>query len=232
MQLKNIDLSTIRGVVFDLDDTLYPQLSYKTSGFKVVSDWAASQFKLDRHTILSVLNDILRQYSPSYPYMFDRMAESMELNSESIPKMVRVFIEHKPHIQCYTGVIPMLSRLRSKYRLGILTDGRLSVQQKKIRALGLEKGMDEILYSNMMGLEKPASELFQWFERKFESDGENLMYVGDNPKKDFYGGNIRGWCTVCVMTGENRDTGLQKLFKSQFIIPSIIDLEGFLRSYR
>ena len=124
--------------------------------------------------------------------------------------MVRLFVEHEPWIRCYDGVIPMLSRLRKKYCLGILTDGRFTVQQKKISVLGLENQVDEILYSDIMGREKPALELFEWFEEKFKIAGENLLYVGDNPKKDFYGANIRRWCTVCVMTGENRDAGLPK----------------------
>lgn len=222
----------IRGIVFDLDDTLYPQISYKRSGFKVVSNWVASQFNLEPFSVLSELEHILTQRGPSYPHMFDRLAERLKINAGFVSEMVRVFIEHEPQIRCYDGVIPVLSRLRRNYRLGILTDGRFTVQQKKIRALELAQQVDEILYSDIMGLEKPALELFQWFEEKLLMTGERLLYVGDNPKKDFYGANIRRWCTICVMTGENRDSGLNKWFKSQYSIPSIIDLEKFLRSHR
>ena len=224
-------IKSIRGIVFDLDDTLYPQISYKRSGFKIVSDWVASKFNLEQSTVFSELEDILTQYGPSYPHMFDRLVERLGIENAHVDQMVNIFIGHEPRIRCYEGVIPTLSRLRDRYRLGILTDGRFTVQQKKIRALELAQQVDEILYSDIMGLEKPVLELFQWFEEKFKMAGENLLYVGDNPKKDFYGANIRKWCTVCVMTGENRDAGLPKWFKSQYSIPSIIDLAEFLRSY-
>lgn len=227
--MKTPDFSSIKGIVFDLDDTLYPQISYKRSGFKAVSAWLASQYRLKESVVLSGLENILTQYGPSYPYMFDRLVERMTIDAGVVPEMVRVFIEHEPKILCFDGVLPMLSRLRSKYRLGILTDGRFSVQQKKITALGLKNIVDEIMYSDSLGLEKPAIELFQWFENKFQLDGENLMYVGDNPKKDFYGANRRSWATVCVLTGENEDMVSQNGFKSQFNIPSIIEIEGILR---
>lgn len=190
-------INKIRGIIFDLDDTLYPQISYKRSGFDVVSAWMESRFNLKQSFIKSELEDILTQHGPSYPYMFDRLVERLGLDNGFVAQIVRVFIEHEPRICCYDGVIPMLSRLRNHFRLGILTDGRLAVQEKKIIALGLINQVEEILCSDMMKLEKPANELFEWFESRFQLAGETLLYVGDNPQKDFYGANIRRWCTVC-----------------------------------
>ena len=221
-------IKQIKGIVFDLDDTLYPQVSYKRSGFKIVAQWLASRQNLNQSSILSELEDILTLYGPSYPYMFDRLAERMAISVRFVPEMVHIFIKHEPRIHCYDGVIPMLSRLKNKYRLGILTDGLSTVQQKKIGALNLKKQVDEILCSDLIGLEKPATELFEWFENQFQLIGEDLMYVGDNPQKDFYGANHRGWTTVCAMTGENRNIDVQNAFKSRYRIPSIIDLYGFL----
>ena len=204
MPLKPAEFKKIKGIVFDLDDTLYPQVSYKKSGFNVVSTWIQEHHYIDQSVVLLALETILNQYGAAYPYMFDRLVERLRLNQTLVPQMVSEFIEHEPQISCYDGVIPLLSRLRRKYRLGILTDGRLSVQQKKIRALGLNNQIDAILCSDMLKLKKPAIELFQWFERKFKLKGENLIYVGDNPKKDFYGANLSGWFTVRVMTGEGK----------------------------
>jgi FMN phosphatase YigB (HAD superfamily) len=39
-------------LVFDLDDTLYDELSYVHSGFRVVAAYIADQFKADRETVL------------------------------------------------------------------------------------------------------------------------------------------------------------------------------------
>jgi putative hydrolase of the HAD superfamily len=221
-------LNSIKAIVFDLDDTLYPQVAYKRSGFKVVSGWLASQFGLRQSSVLAELENILIQFGPSYPFMFDRLAERISINAGLVPEMVRVFIEHEPRINCYEGVIPMLSRLRRQYHLGILTDGRYTVQQKKVMALGLGKKVDRVLYSDMLGLEKPAIELFKWFEDKFELRGQNLLYVGDNPKKDFLGANQRSWSTVQVLTGEVSETKNENYLKAINQIQSAIQLENCL----
>ena len=212
-----------------MDDTLYPQISYKRSGFSVVARWLASRLDLCPSAILSELEDIIALYGPSYPYMFDRLAERLTLSNPFIPQMVRIFIEHEPRIRCYNGVIPMLSRLRRKYRLGILTDGRLAIQQKKIVALGLENQVSRVLYSDVLGLEKPAIELFEWFEDVFSIGGTHMMYVGDNPKKDFYGANSRGWISVMVKTGEIRRHTNKSDCEPRIEIPSVTFLEKAIK---
>ena len=165
-------INTLKGIVFDLDDTLYPQVSYKRSGFKVVAAWIALKWSIDQSAVLSEFEDILTQYGPVYPYMFNRLLERLGIHRRFVSDMVRLFIGHDPQIQCYDGVHSMLARLRKKYRLGILTDGRYTVQEKKINVLSLNKGVDEILYSDTMRLEKPAIALFQWFERAFALNGD------------------------------------------------------------
>ena len=222
-------IENLRGIVFDLDDTLYPQVSYKRSGFNVVSAWAASQFNLKQTDVLSELEHILAEHGPSYPCMFNRLVERLAVDTRYVAEMVRLFIEHEPRIRCFDGVLPMLSRLRSKYRLGILTDGRLMVQQRKLSALGLKKKVDKILCSDALGLKKPAPELFQWFEDAFGMNAEKIMYVGDNPQKDFYGANCRGWRTVMVKTGQSLPSSIQAGYEPQVEIPAVVDLDALLQ---
>ena len=221
-------IKQIKGIVFDLDDTLYPQVSYKRSGFKVVSAWIQKYHNIDQSVILLALETILNQYGAVYPYMFDRLVERLNLEQSLVPEMVRVFIDHEPQINCWTGVLPMLSRLRSRYHLGILTDGRLTVQQKKIRALGLEQSVDQILCSDALGLQKPAMELFRWFEKKFELYGKNLMYVGDNPRKDFIGVRALRWFTIRVRTGEYAATAVPDSFDADLFIDRVGQLESLI----
>jgi putative hydrolase of the HAD superfamily len=227
--MANHNLYRIKAIVFDLDDTLYPQIEYKRSGFKVVASWLADKKGVDSSTVMQALEAILNQFGASYPYMFDRLAELIKIGPHVVPEMVCRFIEHKPRICCYDGVIPMLTRLKNKYRLGILTDGCLTVQQKKIDALGLSDRVDKILCSDLIGLEKPATELFEWFENRFQLLGEDLMYVGDNPQKDFYGANCRGWRTVMVNTGQPLSASIRAGYEPQVEVPTVVDLEARLR---
>lgn len=226
--MANNNLPKIRAIVFDLDDTLYPQVEYKRSGFKAVASWLAEKRGLDSATVLRVLETILYQFGASYPNMFDRLVERLKLESGLVPELVSVFIDHNPQIDCYEGVFPMLARLKAKYRLGILTDGRFSVQMKKITALGLKNSVDRILCSDTIGLEKPATQLYAWFEKAFDLKGSNLIYVGDNPEKDFYGAHQRQWETVQVGTGEGEKKWVDQEYQAKRTIPSVTDLERMM----
>jgi putative hydrolase of the HAD superfamily len=226
--VANHNLSKIKAIVFDLDDTLYPQVAYKRSGFKAVASWLAEKRGIDSAETLRALEAILKRFGASYPNMFDRLVERLNLESGLVPELVSVFIDHNPQIDCFEGIFPMLERLKRTYHLGILTDGRLSVQMKKITALGLENRVDSILCSDSMGLEKPAPELYAWFENAFQLDGPNLMYVGDNPAKDFYGVNQRQWDTVQVKTGERVEKKIDQEYQAKRAIPSVTDLERMM----
>ncbi len=228
VSVANHNLSKIQAIIFDLDDTLYPQIEYKRSGFKVVAAWMAEKIGIDPKIVLHELEKILTKFGASYPYMFDRLVERLDLNPDIVPELIRVFIEHEPDINCFDGVVPMLERLRKKYRLGILTDGRLSVQKKKVKALGLDKMIDKILYSDELGLEKPAIELFQWYERTFFLKGRELIYVGDNPKKDFLGAKHLNWESVKVATGEGIYQRLSSCCQARINLDSVVDLERLL----
>jgi putative hydrolase of the HAD superfamily len=202
MHLKNIDFSAIRGIVFDLDDTLYPQINFKISGFKAVSKWLEIKTGQKSIKTLTYLLDLLNQYGPSYPHFFDDLATSLNLNPIWVSRMITVFRSHPPLIKPFPEVPGLLTKLKKNYKIGILTDGLWTVQQRKIISLGLQKAVDAILYSDRLNTQKPDKNLYRWFEARFDLCGDQLLYVGDNPMKDFIGARKRNWHTIRVQTGE------------------------------
>ncbi|UCF92612.1 MAG: HAD family hydrolase [Desulfobacterales bacterium] len=226
------DWAHIKGIVFDLDDTLYPQESYKRSGFAVVAQWFARRYGLPYETTFDQLEAIMRAKGPSYGYIFDDFAELAGLNGGIVPELVEIFVRHEPKIDCFEGVLPMLARLNRKYKTGILTDGRADVQRRKIRSLGLHHQVNAIRCSYASGQAKPDSRLYAWFEEQFQTPGRQLVYVGDNPKKDFPGAVKRNWKTVRVLTGEYASKNLTADIKTDLCLNSVIDLENFLNAPR
>ncbi len=217
-------MKNIKGLVFDLDDTLYLQADYKRSGFKAVANWLEEHENLERREVYTALNDILEEKGPSHPYIFDLFVTQKNLDPKLVKTLVDLFIKHQPQISCFEGVINMFNRLRKKYQLGILTDGRHSSQQKKIEALKLEPLCKYILYSDSLKLSKPAPELFQRFEKKFNLCGKQLAYIGDNPKKDFIGAKERKWKTIRVLTGEYRELKMLDQWGADIILNKCTDI--------
>lgn len=197
------DTSRIKGIVFDLDDTLYSQKEFKLSGFMAVDDWLHRNRGVPEGLSRRELLVILEKQGPSYGKMFNELVSALDLPESVIGELVEAFRRHKPAIRMFDGTREMLGLLRANFKVGVLTDGLESVQRNKAEALGLAQNVDDLLLSDSLGLVKPAPELFKWFEEKWELAGSQLTYVGDNPAKDFVGARKRGWLTVRVLTGEH-----------------------------
>lgn len=218
----------LAGIVFDLDDTLYPQIEYKRSGFRVVAEWAAAHVGVDCSSCVDELEKILAEKGPSYHYMFNDLVSKFGLNKKHVPAMVEIFRAHEPRIACYPKVLETLEYLREDLRTGILTDGPWEVQQRKVAALGLEERVDVILYSDALGMEKPEPALFEWFESKFNLCGYELAYAGDNPRKDFVGARSRGWTTIRVLTGEHVNEEAVPGHEADIVVKSPAELEALV----
>ena len=195
-----------RAIVFDLDDTLYAQVDFKRSGFRVVASQLAEWGIADAESAIASMERQLAALGPSHPRILDAMVVDLGLTGVSIDRLVSVFRDHLPVIRPFAGISELLAHLRGRYRLGLLTDGLAAVQRRKVVALGLASAFDAMLFSDEMETQKPDQILFEWFERQFGLAGSELMYVGDNPAKDFLGANQRGWRTLRVLSGEHAAT--------------------------
>lgn len=70
----------------------------------------------------------------------------------------------------------------------MITDGRPEDQRAKIQALGIEPLFDEIIITDELGgieYRKPNTAAFELMHEKFNVPYEKMVYIGDNPNKDF-----------------------------------------------
>ena len=100
-----------------------------------------------------------------------------------------IYRNHKPEIHLYPGVIEMIKELKEKdYKVGIITDGRPKGQRNKIKALGLEELIDDIVITDELGgvqFRKPCDIAFRIIATHWKINPADIVYVGDNANKDF-----------------------------------------------
>ncbi len=187
-----------RAVVFDLDDTLYPERAYAFSGFAAVArDLAKSPAAANR--LRKWMEDRFR--CGRRERVFDALNERFDLglSARDIARLVRVYRNHKPGVRPYPGVIGLLRELRRRgWRIGLLADGYLPAQRLKFAALGLADYFDAVVYNEAAGRAawKPSTAGFERIARLLNVPHGQCVYVGDNPAKDFLPGNRLGWLTV------------------------------------
>ncbi len=174
----------IKAVVFDLDDTLYSEMDYVRSGFKAV---ATEIEKLCG--VVDAYNKLLELFAESREKVFDRYIANVRDITMTATQMVEIYRNHEPNITLFKDAKQTLASLREKgYKLGIITDGEPSRQRKKISVLELADMVDEIIVTDELGGEefrKPNSQAFELMCKNFAINANEMLYVGDNPKKDF-----------------------------------------------
>jgi putative hydrolase of the HAD superfamily len=90
----------------------------------------------------------------------------------------------------------------------------------------LDRYIDEQIYADEIGLQKPQREAFDFVLKKFSVEPHEAMHVGDGIHEDFAGAIISGWMAVAIIPELSYAV---RLSESAFAIPSILDLREVLR---
>ena len=191
-------LDGLEAVIFDLDDTLYPEKEYVKSGFKKI----AEHFKMPELE-LELWQSFERGGKPIDDVF--NVRGIINLKDEAL----HVYRFQEPDIHLFDGVADMLERLQKTYKIGIITDGRPEGQHAKIDALGLEDKVDEIIITDELGgieFRKPNLTAFILMQKKLRIPFEKMVYVGDNLQKDFHGPKKVGMKSIVLQ----RINGLYK----------------------
>jgi putative hydrolase of the HAD superfamily len=204
----------VRGVVFDLDDCLFPELQYVDGGLAAAAQAVSVRFGNDPDIVLQgfrhALDEDLARHGQART-VFDSTLASLGLpaDPDTIASLVAAYRAHRPDIKPYPDVIPTLEALSVRRVLGVVTDGPVPVQRAKFDALGIAWWIAEAVFTDEYGLEKrkPDEFAFALIEQRLGLEPEQLVYVGDNPAKDFFAPRRRGWATLRI----RRPEGLHRL---------------------
>jgi putative hydrolase of the HAD superfamily len=186
----------IRAVVFDLDDTLYFEEAYVSSGFRAVAHFLEKSEGIAQELIF---NFCWSEHSERVRgTIFDRLREKFGVRL-AVPQIVDVYREHIPNIHLEAQALEVLDSLRVKgFMLAVITDGALVTQEAKVRALDLTSKADLVICTDKYGKAywKPHPRAFEEVMNAFELPGNACVYIGDNPSKDFVAPRALGWLTV------------------------------------
>ncbi len=186
-------------LVFDLDDTLYPERQFAISGFRACEQWLEQN-----HGVTGVVDDMTRLLDAGHMRsLFEITLEKSigPYDEAQIKAFIDVYRLHPPEIALYDDAHHALDHFESLGPIGLITDGQEEVQSSKVRALGLEPRFAHIIYTHALGgrqFSKPHPGSFERMEAALGEAGDRFVYVGDNPAKDFVTPNVRGWISVQI----------------------------------
>jgi len=193
----------IDAVVFDLDDTLYPQADWLDGAWRAVAARGADD-GVDPQQLYDALVLVASEGSDR-GRIIDRALERVGAASLAVAPLVVAFRAHAPeHLEPYPGAAEALDRLGTSVPLGLVTDGEPAIQRAKLRALGLESCFSTVILSDEHGREhrKPDPLPFRRALEALDVRSDRAVYVGDRPDKDVAGAMGAGLRAIRVRTGE------------------------------
>jgi putative hydrolase of the HAD superfamily len=190
-------------VAFDLDDTLYPEVTYVDSGFRAIARRLAEELGVPERKSLEVLRRSLEEHGRGRQ-IDDVLAHWGAPGRTRVRRLLAVYRSHRPELALPAASRRVLERLRADgHALYLVTDGNARVQAAKVEALGLGPYFRYCYLTHRYGLAaaKPATRVFELMLRREQARPEDLVYVGDDPSKDFVGVRALGGATIRVLAG-------------------------------
>jgi putative hydrolase of the HAD superfamily len=213
--------------IFDLDDTLYPEITYVESGFFAVArklhddyGWPISDSINQMKYLLSVRGR---------GEIFNKLLEEYKCDTKkNVQICLKTYRQHIPNIYLNDDADRILKFFNN--RAYLVTDGHKLVQLNKIKALKLESKFQKFFITHRYGLKnaKPSIHCFDLIKRRENCLWENMFYVGDNPNKDFVNLNQIGIHTIRILTGEYYKTPAKFGFDAKYTIKSLDELPQLL----
>jgi putative hydrolase of the HAD superfamily len=185
-------------VVFDIDDTLYLERDYVRSGFRAVGDWVRETLGVS-----SFFDEAWRCFEGGRRGdIFNAALETLGVppTEELIGKLLSVYRGHDPAISLLPDSEKCLRSIAGKAFIGVISDGAVQGQQRKVVQLGLAAHCNHIILTESIGVEfsKPHPRAFMDMQQVAKCAPDRCVYIADNPVKDFIAPNRLGWRTIRV----------------------------------
>ncbi|MGE3507429.1 MAG: HAD family hydrolase [Vicinamibacterales bacterium] len=214
-----------RAVLFDLDDTLYPQRRFVLSGFAVASRHLGVVAGRPTRELFRTLTGEFRRGQRGRE--FQSCLHRLGLPESTVATLVALVRAHDPRLRLPRATRDALEALRADWRIGVVTNGDPAIQARKIRALGVAPLVDEIVYAAEYGSGggKPDPEPFEAALARLGVPPHRAVFVGDSEICDVQGATAVGLHTVRVShsrAGGAPDTQADALVRSMREVPTVV----------
>lgn len=223
-----------RVVVFDMDDTLFPEHEFVYSGFRAVSCYMKKQFGV-RDFYDEAVEIFLEGGRGD---IFNRILTNKGLDDDgrTIGKLVDIYRSHCPEISLFEDAGWALKYYASIVPLALISDGFFETQRNKAKSLSLDQYFKKMYFTDQWGRDcwKPSTCAFEMVENEFSVSGCECVYISDNLIKDFIGPNKMGWNSIYINRekGEYSRATVPQDGKPKISIRSLFELKNILNVER
>ncbi len=201
-----LDLTPIRAISLDLDDTLWPVWPTIERAELALQDWlrehapGAASLGQDPQLRQSIRAAVQKDFS-------DRAHDLGAMRQESIRRLLiqagadpelaapayEVFHEHRQKIVLFDDAMPFLQCIRRHYPLVAISNGTADVQR-----VGLSAFFAHGVNAPSLGMAKPAPEIFHHAAHLLGLAPEQVLHIGDDAHLDAWGARNAGMACIWI----------------------------------
>jgi len=166
---------------------------------------------------------------------FKRLLEGLDIAGDS-DALSEAFLKNLVRESTFIdGAESLLTELKNRIGLVLLTNGFADVQRARIARLGLGDTFDHVIISEEVGVAKPGRAIFDIaFERMCYPNKANVLIVGDSLSSDIRGGLDYGIDTCWLKTDQRANTtGIEPTYEighlnkiTELLFPTGVNHDG------
>ncbi len=200
----------LRGVLFDLDDTLLDSTGVDEHIWVEIVEVIASRVPtVDRERLRERYVGVTESHYVELAasrinlatFRRNRLADALSPWGEVDDDLFELYLREKnrtsEEIAAFPDAVSVLRGLRTRgIRVGVLTNGPSEFQRRKLEVSGLEAELDAIAISAEIGLAKPAAAAFAAALERLGTTAKETAMVGDSLPSDVEGAIGAGLAAV------------------------------------
>ena len=199
----------MRGIVFDIDDTLYCRQDMLVKAAEIVLDVRVPDWrefirifyeKSDLNMAQLESGEVSTRDTNGWRYNETFRILGLPYEQQDGGRAADAYLELQSHMYISDELSSVLDKLASdpSIKLAILTAGESKHQWNKVDMLGLDRWFDRsmILVTGDTPYTKPDLELYRMMETRLGLSASDLWMIGDNYDKDIKGAIDSGWHTL------------------------------------
>ncbi|SOD83246.1 HAD family hydrolase [Streptomyces sp. Ag109_G2-15] len=204
---------SIRAVVWDVDDTLFDYTTADREGMRahLAVEGLLGGYDSPEQALVRWREITDRQWArfSAGEVSFEgqrrdrvRVFLEQELSDAEADAWFRRYIAHyEAAWSLFPDVLPALDALAASHRHSVLSNSSLTVQEHKLRTLGVRDRFESVLCAAELGVSKPEAGAFLAACEALDLPPHEVAYVGDHPEIDGRGAAGAGLLSVWIDRG-------------------------------
>jgi len=230
-RMPSKDLSRVKAVLFDLDNTLMDFMKMKERAIEnAVDAMIDAGLTLSRQKAVERINELYGKFGIEYQKIFDEFLKE-ELGRVDYKILAAGVVAYRTikegYVQPYPHVVgTVIELIRRGFKLALITDAPAFQAWTRLAGMNLHQHFDFVITFEDTGVRKPNELPFVAAMEKLKLKPNELLMVGDDPRRDIAGAKRFGIPCVLAKYGSFYQVDISR--KEQIANFEITDISQLL----